>query len=138
MRTRFKNSINYFGLNFLILFATLVWASGCTTPNPVKSWKSHNANFDPPNTTNYFSGQIYHIDTAILDDYPKFIEQLKKENPDLHVSEIDFYEDGTGQHAVKLTIEKELREYVEYYVMYDKSNVRTKVIKGKNWHQSQM
>jgi hypothetical protein len=104
----------------------------------VKGWNGHNANLDPPNLTNYFSGKIYYVDKAILDDYPKFIEQLKKKYPYLDVSEVDFYENGTGQHAVKLLIEAEPRRYVEYYLIYDKSNVRTKAIKESSWLQFHM
>jgi hypothetical protein len=122
----------------VLLLSACVWLVGCASVDPVKGWNGHNANLDPPNLTNYFSGKIYYVDEAILDDYPKFIEQLKKKYPHLYVSEVDFYEDGTGQHAIKLTIETEMRDYREYYLMYDKSNVRTKVIKGSTSHQFHM
>jgi len=144
MNVLIKNFINNFGLAFLVLTAALFWVAGCAEPNPVKGWKSWNAQLNPPNLQNYHNypntwyyppDQIYHIDKAVIDDYQDFIEKLKQKNPTLYVSEIYFYEGGTGQHAVKLIIETGPREYVDYFLMYDKSNVRTKVIEGRKWHQ---
>jgi hypothetical protein len=51
------------------------------------------------------------------------------------ISTVIIYEDGTGRHAVRLQLEPGLREYKEYYLMYDTNNVRVEVIKGKSWHQ---
>src|SRR6516164_5998088 len=110
----------------IICALPLVLIFGCTTPDPVKGWKSYYANLQPPNE--HHPGEPYYqIDHAVIDDYQGFVEKLKKKYPTLDVAEVYFYEDGTGQHAVRLLIETGLREYVEYYLMYDKSNVRTRV-----------
>lgn len=124
-------------------FVVCVWIAGCTVPDPVKGWKSHYANLDPPNRTNYHNypntwyyspDQIYQIDQSIINDHKNFVETLKKKYPTLWVAEVYYYEDGTGQHTVKLVIEIGPEEFAEYYLMYDKTNVRTKVIRGSRWH----
>jgi hypothetical protein len=117
-----------------ILLAGIFLVAGCATPNPVKGWKSWNANLQPPNE-HHPNEPYYQIDKAIIDDYQAYIKKIQPKNQDLYIDEVDFYEDGTGQHAVRFVIETGLREYAEYYLMYNKSNVRTKVIKGGTWHQ---
>jgi hypothetical protein len=117
--------------HFLFLLA-LIWLSGCAAPNPVKGWRAHYANVDPPNRTNY---RNYQIDRSIIDDYKNFVATLKKRYAMVWVAEIYYYEDGTGQHAVKLAIKTGPRRYNEFYLMYDRANARTKVIKGKSWEQ---
>jgi len=72
---------------------------------------------------------------AIIDDYQAYAHKIWPKGHDFFFSEVDFYEDGTGKHAVRIELEPDLREYVEYYLIYDSNNVRTKVIKGKRWHQ---
>jgi hypothetical protein len=74
-------------------------------------------------------------DKAITDDYKAYALKVFPKDRDFFFSEINFYEDGTGRHAVRIELEPGLREYVEYYLFYDKNNVRTKVMKGKSWHQ---
>ena len=123
---------------YILTVQACICIVGCATPDPTRGWSGHNANLDPPNQTNLYSGSIYYIDKAILDDYPKYIEQLETKYPHLYLSEVDFYEDGAGQHAVKLTVETGLRDYKEFYIMYDKSNLRTKIIEGTSWHQFHM
>jgi len=130
---------------FLILPAAVcLWLVGCSSPNPVKGWKSHYANLDQPNLTNYHNypntwyyrpDQIYHIDQAIIDDYKAYAHKVWPKDRDFFISELYFYEDGTGRHAVKIVLETGSRKFKEYYLMYDTNNVRTKVIKGKTWHQ---
>jgi hypothetical protein len=114
---------NYFWFGLALLVA-LIFGCRCITSkpalDPLAGWKS--IGFGSPNK-------------AITDDYQGFIENLKPKNSNLYVTETDFYEDGTGQHAVKLTMETNPRVYVEYILIYDKSNVRTKVIKGNTLHQ---
>ena len=119
-----------------------VWTFLFAHPQPpgsleaVKGWKCWYANLQPPNQpTNHPN---YVIEQTILDDYPKFVENLKHKYPSPYVSEVYFYGDGDGQHAVRLVIETDLRDYREYYLMYDKSNARVKVIKGSHWHQFHM
>jgi hypothetical protein len=129
----------------ILELATAIFMVGCATPNPVRDWKPVTAipdvpsrrNQKPPgyNTSIYLPGELYHIDRAILEDYPKFIEQLKGKYRVVYFNQVHFYEDGTGQHAVKLSIQTDSRQYTEFYLVYDKTNARTKVIKGRTWHQ---
>jgi hypothetical protein len=134
MKTSVKSSGNCSWPRLLALFVALGCVAGCTTSDPVRGWKCWYANLQPPNQ--HSPGEpYYHIDQAIIDDYQDFVERQKLKNPTLYVAEVYFYEDGAGQHAVKLVVETGLRKYVEYFLMYDKANLRTKVIKGKTWHQ---
>ena len=77
-------------------------------------------------------------DKAILDDYQAYAHKVWPKDRDFFISEVDFYENGAGKHAVRIELEPGLRDYVEYYLIYDTNNVRTKVIKGKTWHQFHM
>jgi hypothetical protein len=122
-----------------------IFMAGCAAPNPVREWKPvaelpdvpSQRNKRPPgyNTSTYLPGQLYHVDQAILDDYPNFIEELKRKYPIVYLDYVHFYEDGTGQHAVKISVLTGSRQYTEFYLMYDKANVRSKVIKGRTWVQ---
>jgi ankyrin repeat protein len=77
-------------------------------------------------------------DKAILDDYQAYAHTVWPRDHDFFFSEVNFYEDGTGRHAVRIVLEPGLRYYKEYYLLYDTNNVRTKVIKGRTWHQGGM
>jgi hypothetical protein len=106
------------------LLAMFLCGFGCSsskpTLDPSEGWKA--IGFESPNK-------------AITDDYQGFIEKLKQKYPELYVTETDFFEDGKGQHAVKLTIETKPRVYVEDILIYDKSYERIKVIEGNTSHQ---
>jgi len=62
---------------------------------------------------------------TVDDDYQQFIKSLKLPRPQYSLA---FYEDGTGRHAVTIFTEKE-RKWVNYTLIYDRSNVRKKVVK---------
>jgi hypothetical protein len=72
---------------------------------------------------------------AITDDYQAYAHKLWQKDRDFFFSEVDFYENGAGQHAVRMELEASLREYNEYYLLSDTNNVRIKVIKGSTWHR---
>src|SRR2546425_2332717 len=101
--------------------AVCVWLVGCSSPNPVKGWKSHYANLNPPNRQNYkppgytywmYSlDQIYHIDQAIIDDYQAYAHKVWPKDRDFFISELYFYEDRTGRHAVKIVLEIGSRKF---------------------------
>jgi hypothetical protein len=109
--------------------------TGCEASNPVKGWTGHDARLEPPNQQN---GKSYHIDQAIIDDYQAYAHKVWPKDRDFFISEVYFYEDGTGRHAVMIELEPKLRENKIYYLMYDTNNVRTKVVKGGTWHQFHM
>ena len=82
-------------------------------PNPVEGWSACK---EP---------------AAIVDDYKAFIAE-REWNHSILMGPY-FYEDGTGRHAVKIEAETGSRNNAEYFIMYDGSNVRTKMIKGRHW-----
>ncbi|HZF02506.1 MAG TPA: hypothetical protein VE344_11510 [Methylomirabilota bacterium] len=127
---------------FVIVGLSLL--SGCANPaDLVKNWKCqwrcHMGNFDPPNLHQGQSFNTpYGVDQSVIDDYTAYAHSVWPKGHDFFISEADLYEDETGQHAVKIELEVDLRQYVEYYLFYDKNNKRTKVMKGKSWHQFHM
>src|SRR5206468_10793470 len=66
---------------------------------------------------------------VIAEDYQAFIDERLRNHSMWWVKETYFYEDGTGRHAAKIVAETGSRKYTEYFLIYDKSNVRMKVIK---------
>ena len=132
-----------------LIFTVFVCGFGCTSskpaPDPLVGWKSigtvgfkaHEMSADIEVIPNH---------KAISDDVQKFVNNL----PVLHGPDYDpvtrrycywleypmeFFEDGTGQHAVRFQMEfggLGLR----YVLFYDKSDARTKVVKTKWRYQS--
>jgi hypothetical protein len=124
-------------LAFLICII-LAFGSGCSSnkppvPDPLAGWKS-DGGWDwlmdnPPTHPGVLDvlSQPSPFDKAIVDDYKNYI---KKQKGNL-IENINFFEDGTGQHAVKIQIDLD-RTYWEHILIYNKDNVRTKVIKFRN------
>jgi len=82
-------------------------------------------------------------DKAISDDVRNFVEKLpivkdpfgfadRSEN--YWITHISFFMDGTGQHAVKIDDIPIKGTYQNYVLIYNKSDVRIKVIKFSNGH----
>jgi hypothetical protein len=72
------------------------------------------------------------LDKAIKDNYQNYLQKhgcIPIETP-------SFYEDGTGQHAVKVQIETMDRDLIVYIFIYDRSNSRTKAMKFFYGHTS--
>ena len=65
-----------------------------------------------------------HLSREIVDDYEEFIRKQKLEKP----ASIRFYADRGGRHAVTIALERDGR-YINYTLIYDKLNVRTKSVK---------
>ena len=85
------------------------------------------------------------LDQAVTEDYKKFIKQLEigrgREVKDLtgygagFGGSINFFEDDTGRHAVKIVVPCDnLSDLMTYILIYDKSDVRIKVISYK-WYK---
>jgi hypothetical protein len=69
------------------------------------------------------------LDGAIKEDYQKY---LNKHEPNYFESgPSTFYEDGTGQHAVRLRVGRDGYYWI-YTFIYNKSNARTKIFKYAN------
>jgi hypothetical protein len=69
------------------------------------------------------------ISQAIRDDYRGYIqEELIPKHYFIDENDIWLYEDGTGQHAVRIDIPIN-GTYWEHVLIYDKNNKRIKVMK---------
>lgn len=69
----------------------------------------------------------------IKDDYQNY---LGKDEPGYYTMEVLYYEDGTGQHAVRVQTYTNGNDSYYYIFIYDKSNVRVKVMKYYYGHYS--
>ena len=116
MRTRLKNSVERFG--FLVLFATLFWVVGCASPKPIPDplVGFHVAVFFTPDSNK-----------TITDDYKAYIKTLSPEEQKF-AGPIEFFEDGTGQHAVLIHIGIN-GTWWQHVLIYDKDNKRIKMVK---------
>jgi hypothetical protein len=123
--------ITRFTSQFLLL-AMFLWIAGCAThPDPLAGWQE---NFDPSGPS----------DKIIEKDYQDYIKGLglkpikmgalvtyASENGNEFVASTDFFKDGTGQHAVKITISLNHAVW-EHVLIYDKDNKRIRTIKYRS------
>jgi hypothetical protein len=100
----------------ILLLAVFIWAAGCATrPDPLAGWK--------PDFNTRPSDQI------IEKDYQDYIQEQKlSPEKGKYVAYVECFEDGTGQHAVKITISLNHAVW-EHVLIYDKDNKRIKTIK---------
>jgi hypothetical protein len=100
-----------------VLLVALVFAVGCTTPNPLAGWKVF---FHEP-------------DQTITNDYQDYIKKLPPEERK-YAGMIQYFEDGTGQHAVKIRIPLN-GTWWNHVLIYNKDNKRieTKVYSSGNY-----
>ena len=68
---------------------------------------------------------------AITDDYKSYIQKLSP-GEKKYMGPIQFFEDGTGQHAVRIETDINGTDCWYHILFYDKENKRTKVIKYYN------
>lgn len=116
MKTSIKQLINHFGLTFLVMLTAFVWAVGCAGlghhPDPLAGWK---VDFHyPPNQT-------------IVNDYQDYIQKLPP-GEKKYLGPSEYFEDGTGQHAVRISVLLNGTEWA-HILIYDKDNKRIRVIK---------
>jgi hypothetical protein len=113
---------------FCFLLTALVWNVGCITPaptpNPLEGWKV------------LLSRDSDKLNQAIKDDCWDYIHKLPPEEKNsLTESSIWFFENSTGQHAVKFTIP--VAGFIgdilwDHILIYDTNNKRIKTIKFKS------
>lgn len=119
MEPQIKNATKHFWLTLSILLVAFLCATGCAGlvhhSDPLAGWKF------------CYSDNPVHSNKTIVDDYQKYIGTLSQKEQESIVS-IDFYEDMTGQHAVRL-ITLLGGSYVDHVLIYDNGNKRIKVIK---------
>lgn len=108
---------------FIVLSAALFWETGCATrtPNPLAGWQfSRLDNFDSI--------------PEIAEDYHSYINNLPRKER-TNIGPIQFFEDNTGQHAVRMEIALNGTDWA-YVLIYNKENKRVKVIKYVAGHYS--
>jgi hypothetical protein len=128
----------------ILIIAVLALCSSCTmfmakwppSADPLKGWnswtswdeESHPAEFSQP----VQPAKHAPLAKTIKDDYQNYLNQHQSIPIDIHL----FYEDGTGQHAVKVQTETFDRDFITYIFIYDKFDKRTKVMKFYGGHTS--
>jgi hypothetical protein len=118
MKTQFKNPIGTFILMFFLWTTVFLLGFGCSTPKPT-----------PDPLAGFHPAALYTPDTnkTITDDYKNYIQKLSPEERKF-IAGIEFFEDGTGQHAVKITIGLNHINW-RHVLIYDKDNKRINTIK---------
>jgi hypothetical protein len=96
---------------------------GCSSPKPT-----------PDPLAGFHVSSLGNLDNnkAITDDYKAYIRTLSPEERK-YLGTIFFYEDGTGQHAVEITIGLN-GTWWEHVLIYDKDNKRINAIKYSTGH----
>ena len=106
-----------------ILLAVCLWIVGCSTPKPV---------VDPLTGWKYcYSDDPARSNKTIENDYQDYIKTLAPEKRSFTSSVVKMYEDGTGQHAVKI-MRGVNGTWWEHILIYDRDNNRIKVYKYPN------
>jgi hypothetical protein len=103
---------------FGILLAALI-LTGCSASKPT-----------PDPLVGFHVGDLrdLHNNKAITDDYKDYIEKNLSAEERKYLGTIFYFEDGTGQHAVKIEIGLN-GTWWEHVLIYDKDNKRIKTIK---------
>ena len=117
--------MNVIRFPFWIFLAACLWATGCATqphPDPLAGWKV------------LLSRDSEKLNQAIKDDYRNYVQtELLPKKYFIDEEDIWFYEDGTGQHAVRIDIPIN-GTYWEHVLIYNKDNKRIKLIKYSAGH----
>jgi hypothetical protein len=112
---------------FLLLLIAFALAAGCTAPvprhpDPLVGWKV------------LFTGEVRQLNQSIRDDCWNYIHRLPSdEQRGLTESSLWFYEDGTGQHAVKFETGVRGTSWT-HVLFYDEGNTKIKAIKYISGH----
>jgi hypothetical protein len=106
---------------FSFLLVMFLCGFGCSSskpaPDPLAGWQL-DFNHEP--------------DPAIAKDYQDYIQKLSFEEKGHALPIVKYFKDGTGQHAIQITIG--FGTDWEYVLNYDKDNKRTKTIKYVSGH----
>jgi hypothetical protein len=110
---------NYFGF---VLALCLMILSGCscstTKQDPLAGWQKDYGKVDQP----------------IVNDYQNYSHTLSPKEQN-NIAYINFFEDGTGQHAVEFMIELNHTNW-RHILIYDKDDKRIKTIKYVSGHSA--
>ena len=125
MRIQFKNPIKIFAPVFLVLVAMFLLGFGCNTSKPT-----------PDPLAGFHVSSLGNLDAnkAITADCKNYIQTLSPEEKKyLGPSPIGFFEDGTGQNAVRIEIDLNGTAWF-HDLIYDKDNRRIKTIKHVGYY----
>ena len=117
MKALVKNSASYFGILFLaaIFLSNFGCAMSKPEPDPLAGFhRADEANMDK--------------NRAIVDDYGDYLKKLSPKEKQ-YVGPILYFENGTGQHAVRIETDIGGKDCWYHVLFYDKDNKRIKVIK---------
>jgi len=122
MKQATKHIINYSVL-IVGLMAVVIFGCRCSTlkptPDPLAGWRG------------YDESHLY-SNEAIIGDCNNYIKTLSPDEQKV-AGPILYYEDGPGQHAVKILIGLNGESW-EHVLIYDKNNRRAKTIKYMSGH----
>jgi hypothetical protein len=124
MKKSTQPSISYFGL-ILALCVMVISGCSCSTTKPVPP---------APDPLAGFHKDYGKADQSIVTDYQNYIQNLSTEERN-NVAYINFFEDGTGRHAIRIAIGLNHTDW-EHVLVYDKANTRIKAIKYISGHSS--
>lgn len=120
-----EKMIKYSNCIGLVLALCAIMVSGCSCsapkpqPDPLAGWQVSDL-------------KNLHDNKAITDDYKAYIQTLSLDEQK-YAGPINFYEDGSGQHAVEIRIGLDGTEW-RHVLIYDKDNKRIKTIKYEAGH----
>jgi hypothetical protein len=116
MKMRIKNPINFF-LFAGILSALVISVCSCSTAKP-----------DP--LVGFHRGDEASMDKnqAITDDYKDYIQKLSPKEKQ-YLGPVFYFEDGTGQHAIRFESDIDGTDCWYHILFYDKDNKRIKTVK---------
>ena len=104
-------------LTFALALCMMVLSGcSCTSPKPT------------PDPLAGFHAASKNPDQVIVDDYQNYIQNLSPEEKK-YANANGYFEDGTGQHAVRIEVDIEGKNAWYHILFYDKDSKRTKVIK---------
>ena len=116
MKTQAKHSKNNLLLIHAIVLLILTWTVGCSDlahhPDPLAGW--------------HFSS-LNNLDSnkAIMDDYQDYLQKLPPRRNGF-IGSLEFFEDATDQHAIKVRIGVNGTWWV-HVLIYDKNDKRIQV-----------
>ena len=109
---------------FCMALAGILFSAGCamwgSRPDPLEGWRMCRSQ-DPRD-----------LDRAISDDYQDYVRHLPSRERN-YVGPIELFEDGTGQHAVKIEIALN-GTWLEHLLIYNSQNERVRAITYKHGH----
>jgi hypothetical protein len=104
---------------FIVWLIAAVLVSGCIAQKP-----------KPDPLDGFHRSSVVHLDSnkAITDDYKDYIQKLSPKEKQ-YLGPVFYFEDSTGQHAVRFESDIDGRDCWYHILFYDKDNKRLRVVK---------